>query len=70
MNWSEISMERIICKKCKLEFAYEFWGTVYPGGKDKEYVVCPYCGETAFTKMSSQNVSIYKIDNNGNINKN
>ena len=39
---------------------------VYPGGKDKEYVDCPYCGETAFTRMTSQNVSMYKLDAQGN----
>lgn len=37
-----------------------------PGGKDKEYVDCPYCGETAFTRMTSQNVSMYKLDAQGN----
>ena len=59
-------MEKVICKKCGKEYAYEFWGTVYPGGKDKEYVDCPYCGETAFTRMTSQNVSMYKLDAQGN----
>lgn len=33
-------MEKITCKNCGKEYAYEFWGTVYPGGKDKEYVDC------------------------------
>lgn len=61
-----MTMEKITCKNCGKEYAYEFWGTVYPGGKDKEYVDCPYCEETAFTRMTSQNVSMYKLDAQGN----
>lgn len=58
-------MEKVTCKKCGKEYAYEFWGTVYPGGKDKEYVDCPYCGNIAFTRMTSQNVSVYALDSQG-----
>lgn len=61
------TMSRETCKKCGKVFAYEFWGTVYPGGKDREYVDCPYCGETAFSRMTSQCVAIRKLDEQGNV---
>ena len=48
-----------------MKYAYEIWGAVYPGGKDKEAAVCPYCGEVGFSKMTSQNISSYKLDKNG-----
>lgn len=28
-------MNIITCKKCGKKYAYEVWGTVYPGGKRK-----------------------------------
>ena len=58
-------MTIVTCKKCGMKYAYEFWGAVYPGGKDKEAAVCPYCGEVGFSKMTSQNISSYKLDKNG-----
>ena len=58
-------MTIITCKKCGMKYAYEIWGTVYPGGKDRESAVCPYCGEVGFSKMTSQNVSSYKLDKGG-----
>lgn len=36
------------------KFGYELVGTVYPGGKDRETANCPYCGETAASRMTSQ----------------
>lgn len=58
-------MEKVICKNCNKEFAYEFWGTVYPRGKDKEDVECLYCGEKAFSRITSQCISVYKVDSQG-----
>lgn len=54
------------CKKCGKKYAYEVWGTVYPGCKEREYAVCPYCGEEGHSEMTSQNISSYKIDDEGN----
>lgn len=58
-------MTIITCKKCGMKYAYEIWGTVYPGGKDRESAVFPYCGEVGFSKMTSQNISSYKLDKDG-----
>lgn len=58
-------MTIITCKKSGMKYAYEIWGTVYPGGKDRESAVCPYCGEVGFSKMTSQNISSYKLDKDG-----
>lgn len=60
-------MSIITCRNCKKEFGYEFIGTVYPGGKDKEEVCCPYCDTVALTKMTSQSPYVYKIDSQGNV---
>ena len=29
-------------------------GTVYPGGKDREEAICPYCGNILESRMTSQ----------------
>lgn len=61
-------MTIVDCKKCGKKFAYEVWGAVYPGGKEREEANCPYCGEVAFSEMTSQNISSYKLDENSDIN--
>ena len=58
-------MNCITCDKCGKKFDYVLVGNVYPGGKDKEYVDCPHCGHTYRTIMTSQNVAITKLDDNG-----
>ena len=55
-------MEIEVCKKCGKKFGYELYGTVYPGGKDREYVYCPYCGEEVTSEMTSQLIATYKLD--------
>lgn len=57
-------MNIIICKKCGKKYAYELWGAIYPGGKDREKADCPYCGETGYSEMTSQCISVYKLDIN------
>lgn len=48
-------MEEIIkCPNCGKHFSYGLIGPSYPGGKDKEYVDCPYCGHTYMTIMTSR----------------
>lgn len=47
-------MQKVVCKKCGKRFEYGLTGPTYPGGKDREYADCPYCGETAFSTMTSQ----------------
>lgn len=60
-------MTIITCKKCGKTYAYEVWGTVYPGGKERETADCPYCGETGYSEMTSQCISVYKVDADGNV---
>ena len=60
-------MTIITCKKCGKTYAYEVWGTVYPGGKERETADCPYCGETGYSEMTSQCISVYKVDEDGNV---
>lgn len=55
-------MEIVICKKCGKKFGYELVGIVYPGGKDRETADCPYCGETAASRMTSQTFYITPLN--------
>ena len=32
------------CDKCLKKYAYKSTGNPYPGGKDRETAICPYCG--------------------------
>jgi transposase-like protein len=50
------------CKKCGKEFTYEVTSMNVPGGKDKENIDCPYCGETNGTVMTSGFVYTRKIE--------
>ncbi len=59
-------MNNIKCKKCGELFVYEITGAVYPGGKDKETIACPYCGEINGSFMTSGFIHSYKLDENGN----
>lgn len=34
-------MDKIVCKKCGKQYAYEVWETVYPGSKECETANCP-----------------------------
>ena len=56
------SMTIIECEKCGKKFGYAETGNIWPGGKDREYVNCPYCGETAFSKMTSGFIHACKMD--------
>lgn len=52
------------CKKCGKLFDYRIVGTIYPGGKEREYIDCPYCGKTNGSEMTSAFIQTYKIDKN------
>lgn len=60
-------MTTVICEKCGKKFAYEHTGNIYPGGKERETADCPYCGETAYSTMTSGFIRVYKVDDNGNV---
>lgn len=36
-------MTKMKCEKCGKDFYYLDTGNPYPGGKDREYIHCPYC---------------------------
>ena len=55
-------MNIIKCNKCGKEYGYEIWGTIYSGCKERETADCPYCGETGYSIMTSQSISVYKIE--------
>ena len=50
------------CIKCGKKFEWQLVGTVYPGGKDRESIRCPWCGEENGSRMTSQRMYIKKID--------
>lgn len=58
-------MTIIECRKCGMKYAYEVWGAVYPGGKERETANCPYCGEVGHSEMTSQFISSYKLNPDG-----
>lgn len=37
-------------------------GDGWPGGKDKEDITCPYCGNVVGTKMTSGYIKVEKIE--------
>ncbi|MBR3502106.1 MAG: hypothetical protein IKO06_04285 [Alphaproteobacteria bacterium] len=55
-------MNSIKCKKCGKLFGYSVCGTIYPGGKEKEDIDCPYCGENNGYEMTSAFVETYKLE--------
>ena len=55
-------MTIIECKKCREKFGYEERDDVWPGGKEKENVNCPHCGETALSIMTSGYIQVFKIE--------
>lgn len=52
---------QIKCKNCKEKFIYENRGDVFSGGKEKEEVICPYCGKVNMPIMTSGTVVTYKL---------
>lgn len=42
------------CDKCGGIFVWSRMGPVVPGGKEKEVVACPNCGDVKFSEMTSQ----------------
>ena len=55
-----------ICNNCKKEYFYENIGDRFPGGKEKEEVVCPYCKKIDFYIMTSGYVKTSKIEEEEN----
>ncbi len=50
------------CSKCGKKFTYRNYGDVWPGGKDREYIYCPYCNEINGSIITSGQVISSKLD--------
>ena len=55
-------MQEMTCKECGKVFRWGIVGTIYPGGKEKEDIDCPYCGANNGYKMTSAFVRTEKTE--------
>ena len=55
-------MKKIKCKKCEKLFNYEDreWGI--PGGKERQYIYCPYCNHVNGSEITNGWIFTYKIE--------
>lgn len=53
-------MNKIKCKQCTAYFYYQNveWGC--PGGKEREYIFCPYCHEINGSEITNGWIYTYK----------
>ena len=45
---------------------YELVGNVYPGGKEREEAICPYCGYVLESTMTSQYYYVKGLEDDKN----
>lgn len=50
------------CNKCGKEFRVEITDMKVPGGKEREYIYCPYCNGENGSEVTSGFIYTYKID--------
>lgn len=55
-------METCTNESCKKDFYVSKIGGGVPGGKEREPVICPYCGTTVRTEMTSATFSTRRIE--------
>ena len=55
-------MEKCTSEDCLKEFIVHSTGGGVPGGKEKEPIVCPYCGTIVRTEMTSATFRSSKIE--------
>jgi hypothetical protein len=48
------------CKACDGFFTVSWIGVNVPGGKEREEVDCPHCGETAYSEMTPLSPQVSK----------
>ena len=53
-------MEKLKCTKCNQSFRYRVTSMNVPGGKDREYIYCPYCNSVNGSVITSGFVYTYK----------
>lgn len=54
------------CKNCGKKVEYELVGNVYPGGKEREEAICPYCGYVLESTMTSQYYYVKGLEDDKN----
>lgn len=54
------------CEKCGREYGCQSGDNPWPGGKGREYAICPYCGAEGPSEMISGFITSYKLDDDGN----
>lgn len=52
------------CEKCEKRFSWYEYGDDYPGGRDTEYIRCPYCQSDNGSIRTSGYVMVSKIEEN------
>ncbi len=60
-------MKTMVCNECGHAFWYQVTEMNVPGGKDKEFIYCPYCNENNGYTITSGFVYSFKIDQNTNM---
>ena len=58
----ENNLHKIVCKSCEKEFLFQVFDMRVPGGKDREYICCPYCREENGSVITSGWVETYKTE--------
>lgn len=55
------------CENCGTDYGYKSTGNPYPGGKDCETAICPYCNAEGPSEFISGFIYTYKLDADGNL---
>lgn len=53
--------DTMVCINCSEEFEVKVYGTVYPGCKEREEIICPYYSAENGAIMTSQFVKTRKL---------
>lgn len=61
-------MGNTMCSKYQKKFRYQVTTMGVHGGKEREYIYCPYCGQKNGSEVTSGFVYTYKIEDNKNPN--
>ena len=59
-------MYTITCKKCEKSFYCKVMDMCVPGGKEREYIYCPYCREKNGSEITSGFVHTDKLEEKPN----
>ena len=59
-------MDKRTCSNCGKLFGYELIGVNAPGCREREDLICPYCGAICHSEMTALTFVAYKLDNQNN----